>query len=182
MPWTRRLKTKICLVGEKMVGKTSLIRRYVLNVFDDQYITTLGVRVSKKEMTVQVPGQPPTEVHLAIWDFMGQEGFRELLQDAYFIGARGILAVADVTRRPTLEELGPWIESVRSVAGNVPLVLAINKTDLEGRAAYTDDELAQFASTYEAPFLRTSAKTGANVEKTFSALAGAVAERYLEIP
>ena len=148
MPWTKRLKTKICLVGEKMVGKTSLIRRYVLNEFDDSYISTLGVKVSKKEMVVHLPGNHPMEVHLAIWDFMGQEGFRELLQDAYFIGARGILAVADVTRPPTLEALGPWIESVRSVAGNVPLVLAINKTDLAAEAAYSEADLSRFAATY----------------------------------
>ena len=182
MSWTKRLKTKICLVGQQMVGKTSLVRRCVLNEFDDRYITTLGVRTSKKELTLRSPGKEPLEVHLAIWDFMGQEGFRELLREAYFIGARGILAVADVTRRPTLEALGPWIETVRSIAGNVPIVLAINKADLDGQSVYSDEELSRFAARYEAPFLRTSAKTGANVETAFTRLAVAVAERYAEIP
>jgi len=182
MPWMKRLKTKICLVGEKMVGKTSIIRRYVLNEFDDQYLTTIGVKVSKKEMVVQLPSHGPMEVHLAIWDFMGQEGFRELLKDAYFIGARGILAVADVTRRPTLEALGPWVESVRSVAGNVPLVLAANKADLDRNAMYSDADLERFGETYQCGYLRTSAKTGANVEAAFLRLAGEVAQLAVEIP
>jgi len=182
MTWTKRLKTKVCLVGEQMVGKTSLVRRCVQNEFDDRYITTLGVKTSKKELTLQFPGKSRMEVHLLIWDFMGQEGFRELLKDAYFIGARGILAVADLTRRPTLEALGPWIETVRSVAGNVPLVLAINKADLSGQAVYSDEELSRFAATYDAPFIRTSAKTGANVEAAFGRLATVVAERYMDLP
>lgn len=182
MPWTKRLKTKICLVGEQMVGKTSLVRRCVQNEFDDRYITTLGVKTSKKELALQFPGKGLMEVHLAIWDFMGQEGFRELLKDAYFVGARGILAVADVTRRPTLESLGPWIETVRSVAGNVPLVLAMNKADLNGQAVYSDEDIRQFATTYRAPFLRTSAKTGANVETAFGRLATTVAQSYVDLP
>ena len=181
MTWTRRLKTKVCLVGEQRVGKTSLVRRFVKDEFDDRYITTLGVKTSKKELTLRFPGRGELQIHLAVWDFMGQEGFRDLLKDAYFIGARWILAVADVTRRSTLEALGPWIETVRSVAGNVPLVLAANKADLSGEVAYSDEELSRFAATYGAPFLRTSAKTGANVEAAFGRLATAVAERYADL-
>jgi small GTP-binding protein len=181
MTWTKKLKTKICLVGEQRVGKTSLVRRCVLNEFDDRYISTLGVKTSKKELTLDFPGQGHMQVNLSIWDFMGQEGFRDLLKDAYFVGARGILAVADVTRRPTLEALGPWIETVRSIAGNIPLVLAMNKSDLGG-AVYSDEEVSRFAVKYGAPFLRTSAKTGANVEAAFGRLATAVATEYAELP
>ena len=182
MPWTRKLKTKVCLVGEQRVGKTSLIRRCVLNEFDDRYITTLGVKTSKKELVLDFPGKGQMEVHLAIWDFMGQEGFRDLLKDAYFIGARGILAVADVTRRPTLEALGPWIETVRTIAGSVPLVLAMNKSDLTDQAAYSDEEVARFAATHGAPSFRTSAKTGANVEAAFARLANVIAAEYADLP
>src|SRR6266568_3036229 len=57
MTTQRTLKSKICLVGEKAVGKTSLIRRYVLNMFDEQYLTTIGTRVSKKEVRVLLPEQ-----------------------------------------------------------------------------------------------------------------------------
>jgi small GTP-binding protein len=181
MTWTKKLKTKICLVGEQRVGKTSLVRRCVLNEFDDRYITTLGVRTSKKELTLDFAGKGEMQVNLSIWDFMGQEGFRDLLKDAYFVGARGILAVADVTRRPTLEALGPWIETVRSIAGTIPLVLAMNKSDLGG-AVYSDEEVSRFAAKYGAPFLRTSAKTGANVEAAFGRLATAVATEYTDLP
>lgn len=174
----RRFKGKICLVGEYMVGKSSLIRRYVLNQFDDKYLMTLGAKVAKKEVDVAVGGTP-VRANLAIWDFMGQEGFRELFQDAYFSGARGILAVCDLTRRSTLDALGPWIQSVRAVAGDIPLVLAANKADLAGTAVLTEQDLEAFARAYTCPVLRTSAKTGANVEEAFRVLATTVSRRHL---
>jgi len=73
----KRMKMKVCLVGEAAVGKTSLIRRFVLDDFDDKYIQTLGTKVSKKELTVAIPdGSGNMKVDMTIWDIMGQKGFR----------------------------------------------------------------------------------------------------------
>src|SRR2546425_2377432 len=99
----RRMKIKICLVGEAAVGKTSLIRRFVLDDFDDKYIQTLGTKVSKKELSVSQDGEA-VKVDMTIWDIMGQKGFRELLKEAYFYGAKGVIAVTDVTRKTTLDD------------------------------------------------------------------------------
>jgi len=181
VPDPKRFKGKICLVGEYMVGKSSLIRRYVRNDFDDKYLMTLGAKVSKKEVDVLVDGTP-VRANLAIWDFMGQEGFRELFQDAYFSGARGILAVCDLTRRTTLDALGPWVQSVRAVAGPIPMVLAANKADLTDKAELADRDLDRFAAAYACTFVRTSAKTGANVEETFRILATTVSRAHLAAP
>src|SRR5207253_5757753 len=118
----KRLKSKICLVGEKAVGKTSLVRRYVMNMFDEQYITTIGTRVSKKEVQVSLPAQDlHLQVDMMIWDIMGEKGFRELLKDAYFYGANGILAVADFTRRRTLDDLDDWIDGVEPLISKGPV-------------------------------------------------------------
>ena len=80
----RRMKVKICLVGEHAVGKTSLIKRYVLNEYDDRYIVTLGAKVSKKEMLLTPKSGEPVQMDMTIWDIMGSKGFRELLREAYF--------------------------------------------------------------------------------------------------
>ncbi|TLZ79676.1 MAG: GTP-binding protein, partial [Methanobacteriota archaeon] len=45
------VKLKICMAGEGAVGKTSLIRRYVLDQYDDRYIATLGTKITKKSLT-----------------------------------------------------------------------------------------------------------------------------------
>jgi GTPase SAR1 family protein len=46
------IQKKICMLGGFAVGKTSLVRRFVSNVFSDQYQTTIGVTVEKKCVTV----------------------------------------------------------------------------------------------------------------------------------
>src|SRR5712664_1590970 len=168
----RRMKMKICLVGEAAVGKTSLIRRFVLDDFDDKYIQTLGTKVSKKELTMTHPyGDGELKVDMTIWDIMGQKGFRELLKEAYFYGARGILAVCDVTRRKTLDDLDDWIEGVYSVTGKIPIEFLGNKIDLKDQIQISEDEMTQAARAYESPFRFTSAKAGVKVEDAFQSLA-----------
>lgn len=177
---TKHLKSKICLVGEKAVGKTSLIRRYVTNMFDERYITTIGTRVSKREVRLEMPERDlSVVVDMMIWDIMGEKGFRELLQDAYFYGANGILAVADLTRRVTLDTLDDWIDGVEKVVGNVPILIAVNKSDLASAAQVRDADVAQFAKAYGSEYFLTSAKTGDRVEAAFAGLASRVADRQL---
>ncbi|HKZ99290.1 MAG TPA: Rab family GTPase [Thermoplasmata archaeon] len=176
MTETKHLKSKICLVGEKAVGKTSLIRRYVLNMFDDHYITTIGTKVSKKEVRAFQPERDRiVDVDMTIWDIMGEKGFRELLKDAYFYGANGILAVADLTRRRTLDDLDDWIDGVEQVVGRVPTLIAVNKADLPNDGQFSERDVAQVAKAFECEYLMTSAKTGDNVEEAFRRLGALVA-------
>lgn len=176
----KRMKVKVCLVGEAAVGKTSLIRRFVLENFDDKYIQTLGTKVSKKEMSaLNVDPSGEMKIDMTIWDIMGQKGFRELLKEAYFYGAKGILAVCDATRKKTLEDLDDWIEGVYSVTGKIPIEFLSNKIDLKDQAQVTEDDMVQAAKAYDSPFHFTSAKTGINVELAFQSLAERIAkERF----
>ncbi|HLE46454.1 MAG TPA: Rab family GTPase [Thermoplasmata archaeon] len=176
----KQYKVKVCLVGEKAVGKTSLIRRYVLNMFDDRYITTIGTKVSKKEVSLYQPERDvQVRMDMTIWDIMGEKGFRELLKDAYFYGANGILAVADLTRRKTLDELDDWIDGVMRVCGRVPTVIAVNKSDLLNQAVFEEKQVDQFAKAFDSRYLYTSAKTGQNVEEAFHLLGEAILSEIL---
>ncbi len=171
-PVYERVKVKLCLVGDSGVGKTSLVRRYVLDMFDDGYIQTLGAKVTKKTVGLPVfnPGAP-IEVVMTIWDVMGNAGFRELLKESYFFGCQGILAVSDVTQRVSLEDLDGWIDRAWDVAGDVPVHILVNKVDLEEPAAVDEDRVRAFSEAYASPYLFTSAKRGDNVGKAFDDLA-----------
>src|SRR4030067_926224 len=165
-----RIKTKVCLVGEAAVGKTSLVRRYVLDEFDDRYITTLGAKVSKRELGYEVPDKDASvRMDMTVWDIMGEKGFRDLLKEAFFHGAKGVLAVADLTRYSTLKELDDWVQSVFNVVGEIPVVYAINKIDLKDEVMilYGDKEIEQAARAFDAPHYHTSARRGENVESAF---------------
>ncbi len=179
MAQVKRLKSKVCLVGEAAVGKTSLIRRYVLDEFDDSYLTTMGAKVSKKELAFSPGDGESVHVDMTIWDIMGEKPFRDLVKDAFFTGARGILAVCDLTRVSTLRELDDWVQSVFSVVGEVPVVYAVNKVDLrdEVMMLFGEREIRQAIRAFDAPYFYTSAKNGENVELVFRTLGESVMMR-----
>ena len=170
------MKVKVCFIGDAGVGKTSLIKRYVLDVFDDRYIATIGTKVTKKIVEVEEGGNQ-AKVMMLIWDIMGQKGFRELLREAYFFGAHGAIAVCDLTNRETLEELRYWIKALTDVAGDVPIVFAGNKADLQNESVVKESDLGDLADKYEAEAFMTSAKTGQNVEEMFKSLGAAMSAK-----
>ncbi len=167
----KHFKAKVCLVGDAAVGKTSLVHRYVRETFDERYLLTLGTRVTKKSLVILDPASHLDEdLDLIIWDVMGQPGFRELLRDAYFYDAKGVLAVADLTRPDTIRNLGDWIRSVETTIGTVPAVVAVNKSDLAADDGQAREEAVRAAEAFGADVLMTSAKSGLNVEEAFHRL------------
>lgn len=173
------VKLKVCLIGEKTVGKTSLIRRFVDDAFDDRYLVTLGTKVTKRVLSVAMPGSGrQAHVDMTIWDIMGDAEFLQLLKLAYFRGAQGILAVCDVTQPATLYKLDDWRSLVEQVAGEIPAYVLANKVDLEPRLSASD--LNVFGTDWSAPTLFTSAKTGENVKAAFAGLALLILESQLQ--
>ncbi|UCE38018.1 MAG: GTP-binding protein [Thermoplasmata archaeon] len=178
MPDEKPIKLKLCLLGPGNVGKTSLIKKYVFDEFDDKYISTLGTKVTKKEMTVQHPNNGTSkDINLMIWDIMGQQGFRQLLQQSYFFGAHGIMGVCDVTKENTLTELHDWMRAAFGVTNQVPAVILGNKCDLSEQQEINLDDMNNFASVYDnSVAYLSSAKTGENVELAFKLLAQKIIE------
>jgi Ras-related protein Rab-21 len=155
---------KICLLGEANVGKTSLVYRFIENKFKDNYKSTLGVNLLKKDMDLKGYG----DVSAQIWDLGGQdlggqESFRSLRR-LYLEGANGALVIYDCTNRKTFEKLHEWIQDFKDARGDEPLVLIGNKNDLTNKIKITESEASEFAKSYNMEFLFTSAKTGSNVE------------------
>jgi len=181
-PARKTLKSKLCLVGEKGVGKTSLIRQYVLHMFDDTYITTVGTKISKKQVIIYKP-EIDTEVRvdMTIWDIMGEKGFRELLKEAYFFGADGIMAVCDLSRKETLNDLDDWIDSVEKVVGKVPVMISVNKSDLIDEAQFSLKDVTQMAKAFDSDFMYTSARTSEGVEHCFKHLGELMINNQLDL-
>ena len=171
MPVRDEIKVKVCLVGEGEVGKTSLIKRFVYDEFDGRYLTTIGAKVSRKDIVVREGDESWINVSLAVWDIMGQSSLRELLKEAYFTGTRGILAVCDVTRKDTLSELNEWIAAVHKVTGDIPIHFLANKVDLVDEIDFEESDLRELATSYRARYSYTSAKSGENVPEAFQRLA-----------
>ena len=170
-------KLKVGLIGDAAVGKTSLIRKFVLDQFDDKYAKTIGAKVSKKEIHLALPKGRHMRVDMMIWDVMGERNIAELYLQAHFKGMQGILAVADVTRADTLKSIDEWTASVREVAGEVPVYVLVNKIDLEDEFDMELADVSKYSRGLGSPFTFTSAKTGKNVEKAFIELADWILSR-----
>src|SRR2546422_733677 len=123
--------------------------------------------------------QSPVEAHRGPEEGLSEKGFRDLLKEAFFHGAKGVVAVCDLTRYSTLKELDDWVQGVFNVAGEVPVVFAVNKIDLKDEVMilYGDREIEQAARAFEAPYFYASAKTGENVETLFRRLGTMVLQR-----
>lgn len=154
------IQKKICMLGATGVGKTSLVSRFVLSVFSDKYLTTIGVKVDKKPVTVE-----GTEVTLLLWDIYGQDEY-QTVRTSYLKGASGYLLVADGTRQLTLDTARELQKTAQGVVGPVPFVLVLNKADLASEWRLDDKALYRMAEDGWS-IIKTSAKTGEGVEDAF---------------
>jgi len=164
------IKRKILLLGDGAVGKTSLIRRFVVDKFSDDYITTIGTKVTKKDLRLESPGKV-TELTFLIWDVLGQKGYKNI-QESSFQGAKGALLVYDVTRLETMRSLTEyWLPRLTKVVGSIPFVIVGNKLDLARSRRDTQELLDDAIEGLHVHGFLSSAKTGENVEATFTQLA-----------
>ncbi|PPQ98142.1 hypothetical protein CVT26_003186 [Gymnopilus dilepis] len=178
-------RTKIVLLGDQSVGKTSLITRFMYDTFDNTYQATIGIDFLSKTMYLE-----DRTVRLQLWDTAGQERFRSLIP-SYIRDSSVAIVVFDITNRQSFLSTTKWIDDVRSERGNdVIIVLVGNKADL------SDKRYAHLSSTYATPyskqlhhrqvtleeatakatqmnimFMETSAKAGHNVKSLFKKIA-----------
>ena len=160
------LNKKVCLLGDVAVGKTSLVRRFVYNLFDDKYLSTIGVKVSRK--TVAVPHlDGVVDLTMMLWDLAGSEKFDQV-RASYLRGTAGAVLVCDLTRPETLDSLRAYADDLRRVNPNAQaVVLGANKCDLVDQQALSLAQIERIAADLNAPYYLTSAKTGDEVDSLF---------------
>jgi small GTP-binding protein len=172
----KELQKKIILLGDGAVGKTSLIRKFVVDKFDDKYIVTIGSKISAKSINIEM-GEESFHMKFQIWDILGQKGYTKLHKST-FRGTDGVILVADITRNATLLSLkNYWIPEVHNIAGKIPFIILANKSDLLENATFGEEELREIALNHNAPYFYTSAKYGDNVENAFQSIGLSIIER-----
>ena len=166
--------SKLILTGDYKVGKTSLIRRFVENMFSEDYISTIGVEITKKSI---IMGEDTT-LHFVIWDIGGQMSQMAPYRKRFYEGASAAFIVVDRTRSNIEISIKKWYDDIKkSIPIGIPIVIIANKSDMKEDIITTEDDIKDIAKRFNFHYILTSAKTGENVNEAFLYIAYRFIER-----
>ncbi|KAK7945642.1 hypothetical protein WMY93_001370 [Mugilogobius chulae] len=155
------------LLTLNILGKTSLITRFMYDSFDNTYQATIGIDFLSKTMYLE-------DRTAAVVDTAGQERFRSLIP-SYIRDSTVAVVVYDITNVNSFQQTTKWIDDVRTERGSDVIIMLVgNKTDLEEKRQITIEEGEQRAKELNVMFIETSAKTGCNVKQLFRRVAAAL--------
>ena len=173
LPKAGEYSNKIILTGDYQVGKTSLIRRFVENAFKRDYISTIGVQISKK--TIHLTEE--NKMNFIIWDIGGQSFQMAPYRARFYNCANAAFIILDRTRPDHLKSVEKWYNDIKaSIPKNIPIVIVGNKSDLSDELVISKEEIRDIAKKYDFHYILTSAKTGENVNDAFLYIAYRVIE------
>lgn len=164
---------KLILTGDYQVGKTSLIRRFVKNQFEKDYVSTIGVQISKKSINLT----DKVHMNFILWDIGGQVQQMAPYRAKFYNGANAAFIVIDRTRESSLSSVKKWYDDIKnSIPKNIPIVLVGNKSDLKAETIINEEDIGKVAEDFGFHYILTSARTGENVNDAFLYIAYSVIE------
>ncbi len=166
-------KYRVVLLGEATVGKTSLLRRYTENIFDEEYKQTLGTTFATKDIEVKDKDGNVRSVKISIWDMGGQSTYRELRRQ-YMKGSSAAIIVYDVTKPESFMAMNNWFESFREVCPDSPIFICANKIDLADKRMVPQEPGMMLRDWFQSEYYETSAKVGTKVTDVFERCAEVV--------
>ncbi|XP_016998660.1 ras-related protein Rab-18 [Drosophila takahashii] len=152
---------KLLVIGESGVGKSSLIRRFVENKFDENHDVTIGMDFKSKVMNVD-----GIDYKVALWDTAGAERFRSLTP-SFYRKALGAILVYDITNRDSLVKLEAWLAELDSYSDNPNIAIIVVGNKIDQERVVDREEGRKFARKHRALFIETSAKCDQFVSDVF---------------
>ncbi len=169
---------KLITLGDSGVGKTSILKRFVNQKFDEDMISTIGFGFSSKQITLK----NGSKIKFKLVDTAGQENFRSL-NNSYLKNAEGIFFIFSHNSRKSFENITYWIDSIKENIQeinnfkNFPAFLIGNKSDLEHKI--NDEEIEDFSKENNfSGYIETSAKENINIDKIFQEMGETLIKIY----
>ena len=162
---------KIITIGDSGVGKTSIIRKYLYNIFEQSTINTIGLNFSFKEIVLK----NKTKIKLKILDTAGQEKYNSLTK-TYYKNADAVLFVFDINNKKSFDSIINWIDLFNENHNGkkgIPAYLIGNKCDLEKKVE--KESIDKFIK--ETGFEYREMSAYADEDNKFSAIFQEIAEK-----
>ncbi|MFX1363636.1 MAG: Rab family GTPase [Promethearchaeota archaeon] len=154
---------KVIVIGDYKVGKTAITQQFIENSFDESYLPTLHLKVSKKHIIID-----ESDITLVIWDTGGQVIQMAPFKNQFYQGAQLGMVLIDRTRKQSLKNVEKWIsETLSTISHDIPFILIGNKSDLTEEVLVSEDDIKSEAERLHLDYFLTSAKTGEKVDDAF---------------
>ena len=156
-------KCQLLIIGNSIVGKTSILTKYTTKTYNENYLATVGLDFFTKDEIID-----DKTIRIKIWDTAGQERYKAITK-CFFQRAQGIIIVFDVTNKKSFDDLKIWIDSINSQSKltedleNMPIIIIGNKIDIPKRVIDKETAL-NFAKEQNLDYYETSAKTGEGID------------------
>jgi small GTP-binding protein len=171
---------KITVIGDGLVGKTSLIKKYTQGKFDSDYVRTLGAQFSTIEKVIG-----GDEIRLIFWDIAGQDDFR-FLRPSFYRESKAAIIVCSLEEnqhgKRSFNNIKKWDEDIKQFCGEIPIILFANKVDLIKEEDFNPNELQEIVEQYGfLGYYLTSAKTGKRVKEAFETIVDELYNKFKSI-
>ena len=165
----KKLKFKITVIGDGMVGKTSLIKKFTKSSFRQGYVKTIGAQFSVFDKEIN-----EDKIKLLFWDIAGQVDFN-FLRPTYYKNSQAAIIVYSLEDndigKKSFKHIVNWYRDISKYCGEIPVVIFANKVDLVDENDLNTDKIQNIVNKHNfLGFYLTSAKTGKNVITAFNAI------------
>ena len=175
---TKKIIISLGTVGDSMVGKSSIVNRYLEKTFEDEYFSTIGVNSGTKNIIMNI-NKKELPITIKIWDTAGQEQFKSISVQ-YIRNCFGMFIIYAINNKESFNNCISWLNEIeeKKCRDNTPIILIGNKIDLKDEREVSYEEGENFAKKYNLKFFECSAKEGININEAFKCIIDDVVELY----
>ncbi len=176
---SEEIEFKLITLGDSGVGKTSIIKRYAFNIFDENSLTTVGINYVFKDVTIKSK-KKNIKIKLKLIDTAGQEKYKAITT-TYFKNADGVFFVYSLENELTFTNMKEWIKLFRENNGksDIPKFLIGNKSDLN--KDYDSETIDEFIkNNFISKFYMTSALDKTNIDEAVQKIVEEMYENYIK--
>ena len=158
---------KLIIIGDSGTGKSNFLFKFIEGRFSPLHVATVGFDYKSKIVTLP---KSKKKIKLQIWDTAGQEKYMSVNKNL-FQKVQGIILMYDITNRESFERLNMWLNIIKEMANDIPIILVGNKIDEENKEEngriieYSEGE--GFGKKNGFQFIEASGLDGTNVDKVF---------------
>jgi small GTP-binding protein len=174
----KKYKFKITVIGDGMVGKTTLIQRYTKGSFRKDYVKTIGAQFSVFDKEIN-----GDKIRLLFWDIAGQVVERNFLQNSFYSKSRAAIIVYSLEETDlginSFKHIVDWYQDISKHCGEIPVVIFANKADLIDENSFDDSKIQKLVEEHNfISYYKTSAETGDGVVEAFNAIIEKLYHKY----